>query len=339
VLLVLAGHFGLLPESAATVGVSLFFTLSGFLITALLLGEWAQTGEIRIRSFYMRRARRLLPALVLLLVATAIAAAVRGDIATWLPGSIPVLLYVGNWGYLAGVVPLDLGHTWSLAIEEQFYLLWPAALLVLLPRGGRTLPLAIVSLIVLSVLSTLSDFPSMGLAYYGSPQRAKELLAGGLIAALSFHRGRDVVPWTPIAVFAGVVLAFSCLTPWMMELGPLAFVLPTAIIVAWVAGHPRLFAWAPLTGTGRISYGLYLYHYPLVGLAPAFVLVPITFALAMASWILVERRFTRRRSQPTLDPGSASVLGPLPEPPTLRRRAHLGTSAVAAEGELAIRPI
>jgi peptidoglycan/LPS O-acetylase OafA/YrhL len=296
VLLVLLGHFGLIPESAATVGVTLFFVLSGYLITGLLLGEHARSGRVDLLAFYIRRARRLLPALALLLVALAGVAWLRGDLDRWAAGAIPVVFYVGNWGFLAGVVPRDLWHTWSLAIEEQFYLLWPMTLALLMGRGLQAVRIGLVVLICLSLLVTLPSWPGMGLAYYGTAERAKELLAGSLIAVLAFSAGRDPTPSPLAAGLAALCLVPFCVFGWTSALGPLLLVLPASVLVAWFAAGPSRLARWPLTGTGRISYGLYLFHYPLIGLAAWPVLIAATYGLAAASWWGVERHVVRRRS-------------------------------------------
>ena len=294
VLLVLAGHFHIVDEVAATVGVSLFFVLSGYLITALLLGEWRERGSIDYRRFYLRRAKRLLPALATLLCFLAVAATLRGDLDRWLPGAALAALYVGNWAYLAGMLPHDLGHTWSLAIEEQFYLVWPILLASLVGRGFLALRLGVVLLIVVSVVLTLPHIGTMGMGYYGSPQRAKELLAGALIAIITVQAGRDLAIPTPVAILAAAFMAWCAVA--MDALGPLVYAIPAAVIVAWAAANPHALAWKPLSGTGRISYGLYLYHYPLMGIAaPPLLLVGVSYAIALASWLLVERRFLAPR--------------------------------------------
>jgi peptidoglycan/LPS O-acetylase OafA/YrhL len=313
ILLVLLGHFGVIDEAAATVGVSLFFALSGYLITGLLLGEWADHGGISFGAFYLRRARRLLPALIILLVVAGTAAAVRGELENWLPGAATVVLYVANWGYLTGIVPQELSHTWSLAIEEQFYLLWPGAFLLMARRGLPALTVGIAVLIAASIVSILPWYPGMGLAYYGSPQRAVGLLVGVLLAVLSYRAGRDVEAPRILAVLSvGALMVTGLAGAFQVVMAPLVPFL-CATIVAWFAARPQVLAWPPLTGTGRISYGLYLYHYPLVGMAPALVLFPATYALALASWILVERRVIRRRTQvvPTAgSPATASAAEP-----------------------------
>jgi peptidoglycan/LPS O-acetylase OafA/YrhL len=290
VLLVLAGHFHLVDEVAATVGVSLFFVLSGYLITALLLGEWGERGRIDYRRFYLRRARRLLPALAVILGVLGVAAAAHGELDRWLPGAALAALYAGNWAFLLGMLPQNLAHTWSLAIEEQFYLVWPILLASLARPGFVALRVCVVALIVGSVVLTLPHIGTMGMGYYGSPQRAKELLAGALLAIVCVRAGRDLAIPTPVAIFAVGFMAWCAGA--MDALGPLVYVMPATVIVAWAAAHPHAFAWKPLTSTGRISYGLYLYHYPLIGIAaPALALIGVAYALACASWLLVERRF------------------------------------------------
>jgi peptidoglycan/LPS O-acetylase OafA/YrhL len=161
-------------------------------------------------------------------------------------------------------------------------------------RGLTVLRACVGLLIIASVLVSLPYIGSMEAGYYGSPQRAKELLAGALVAVAAFNLGRDLVMPTWVALFAGGFLAWTALA--MSAMGPLTYAVPCAVIVAWAAGHPRALAWLPLVGTGRISYGLYLYHYPLIGLALSpLLLVGLTFAAASASWFLVERRFVSRR--------------------------------------------
>jgi peptidoglycan/LPS O-acetylase OafA/YrhL len=248
---------------------------------------------------------------VLLLVAMGAIAFANGELGDWVPRTVPVLLYVENWAYLVGYFNQELAHTWSLSIEEQFYLVWPLLLLVL--ARTRWLLVGTIGLVAGSVLVTLPDFPGMGVAYYGSPERAKELLAGCLVAIVAFRIGRDLRPWTPIAALAGAILLASCFVPGMGHIGTLVYFVPAAVVVAWAAAHPTFAAWRPVTGTGRISYGLYLYHYPLIGLAAWPVLMAATFAFAVASWFLVERPMVRRRpvTDPQAEPESRPVLGPL----------------------------
>ena len=157
VLAVLGFHGGVPFMRGGFLGVDVFFVLSGFLITSLLYEEWRRTGAIRLRAFYMRRVLRLLPALILLLLALTI-------YAIWLPWPDQrarlraeiafTLLYVANWALAFRLVP-DLGflaHAWSLAIEEQFYLVWPLALLLLL-RSGVRLP-RVIALVMLAIVAS-----------------------------------------------------------------------------------------------------------------------------------------------------------------------------------------
>jgi len=147
VLGVLLYHGGAPLVSGGFLGVNVFFVLSGFLITTLLLGEWGEHLTLRLGAFWARRARRLLPALLLMLLGVAVLAKVfvPGEFATLRLDSLSTLFYVANWHFIIGgadyftstAQPSPLGHMWSLAIEEQFYIVWPPVLLLLLHVGRR----------------------------------------------------------------------------------------------------------------------------------------------------------------------------------------------------------
>jgi peptidoglycan/LPS O-acetylase OafA/YrhL len=302
VLLVLAGHFGM-PGLAAggSVGVSLFFVLSGYLITGLLVGEHAETGRIDLRAFYIRRARWLLPALSILLCMVGTSMIVSGDLGSWLPDAASVALYVGNWWWLMGHDLTGVAHTWSLAVEEQFYILWPATLLVL---GRRSVPGAL-SIVALSFLVTMLLIGDYDRAMYGSDARVKDLLLGATVALVSVRRGADLRVPTSAALLSVLILAIVA-SNVLKVAAPLLTSVPCAVLVAWVAARPNLGSWRPLIFTGRISYGLYLYHFPLeagpfavfdgLDLWPRMIALFVTsYALAIASWYLIERRFLVRR--------------------------------------------
>ena len=298
---VLASHFevpGL--RGAGSVGVALFFALSGYLITGILLEG------IDLRRFYARRIRRLLPALIVLLVIVGAWSLLLGRGPAYLDDARSVLLYVGNWSLLSGQPLVALGHTWSLAIEEQFYIAWPVILWLSLRIGVRA---AIAVAIAGIALSFIAGFAFTSHVFIGSDARAKDLLMGCLIALLSRHFGRDIAPRTWIAALAAVALAGLVMTP---DEGTALFTgLPCAVIVAWAAARPDWLARRPLTWTGRISYGLYLYHYPLtVNPSSAFhgfdalplwpriaALVGTSYAMAAASWYGIERRFLRSAAE------------------------------------------
>lgn len=178
ILLVLIGHSGpVVLQPVAWVGVTVFFGLSGFLITALLLEERATKGRIRLGAFWVRRARRLLPALLVMVAVTG--ALLVGSGVSVEP--LPVFGYYANWSQAAGD---NLGiwrHTWSLAIEEQFYLVWPLLLSLLPTKRAVTIACAVGIAVSLGLSATLhADFDRV---YYGTDTRAWALLAGCLIAA------------------------------------------------------------------------------------------------------------------------------------------------------------
>jgi peptidoglycan/LPS O-acetylase OafA/YrhL len=276
-------------------GVDFFFTLSGFLITSLLLAAVTRDGVVGLRGFWARRARRLLPALVVLMVGVALYAAfvasrdqlqqIRGD-------ALATLAYVANWheifasrNYFALFSsPSPLDHTWSLSIEEQFYLLWPLAIVGVVAWSKRnvanlTLGVSLVLAAISSVLMVaLYDPVNIGRSYFGTDTRAAAILFGAALAAwLTGHgptrgRGRRIA-LEGIALVGVVVLAIS----WTRLDGSSATLYrggflvcglaATAIIAAAVHPQPgpvrRALSFRPLCALGLISYGVYLYHWPI----------------------------------------------------------------------------
>ena len=213
VLLVVAYHAGL-PLQGGFIGVDVFFAISGFVITRMLVGELAETGELRLARFYARRVRRLLPALAVLLVAVALVGTLASPIASQRVGGLTgvwasifaanAYLYNLGTGYFDLNASLDpLLHTWTLAVEEQFYLVFPALLLLgwrLRGRVGATLLVALAS--GCSFYLALRFSQAYGLAgiahpqrfaFYGSPTRAWEFGAGSLLALAAPLLGR--LPW------------------------------------------------------------------------------------------------------------------------------------------------
>jgi peptidoglycan/LPS O-acetylase OafA/YrhL/lysophospholipase L1-like esterase len=317
-------------------GVDAFFVLSGFLITGLLVSEWHRSDRIALAAFWARRARRLLPALFLVLAAVAAYAAVIAaptELENLRRDGLSALLYVANWGQVAShqsyfatfAVPSPLRHTWSLAIEEQFYLLWPLLVFAVLRWRHRSLRfLAVVtggllaaSAVWMVVLYRPGLDPSR--VYYGTDTRAQSLLVGALVALmLALRRRRFGETATRVLHGAAVLAALSLgwiwvhtseRSDWLYRGGFTLCAVLVAIIIVSVTRRDRaplraLLSLAPFRWVGEVSYGLYLWHWPLyvliserrTGLDGAPLLaarLAATFAVATASFYLVERPIRR----------------------------------------------
>jgi len=397
VLGVLLYHGGAPMSSGGFLGVNMFFVLSGFLITSLLLGEWARRLTIRLGQFWARRARRLLPALLLLLVGVAAYArffATPGEFATLRLDSLATLFYVANWHFVvagtsyfaASAQPSPLSHMWSLAIEEQFYLVWPPVVLALLHLGRRLRPsrrlLPVLGVAVLGALASAADMrwsflhgASLTRLYEGTDTRCQDILVGAVLAtglAIWAQRRRPVpVPVPdlnslemlrahPSAGTAGLGIpsanrrdiqgrrgpSMKPITAWELSsttarvatqllgwvalaylialwdrlAGPTRFLFVGgellvaaavaavlfAIVTAQAGSLARVLALAPLVYLGRISYGVYLWHFPLFtllnaermhlyGLPLLAVRLAATLVVATASYYLVEQPVRRGR--------------------------------------------
>ena len=307
----MAGHSGLpFSGNAGTVGVTVFFVLSGFLITRLLVEEHARRGRVDLRAFYARRARRLLPAAGVFLVAAAAAHHVAGT--SWWP-VLSSATYLANVATLLGVDMHLLQHLWSLSMEEQFYLLWPALLGGLLAARRRWLvPLllsGVLTCTVWRVWLSADGFPASRIMF-GPDTRADALVIGALLALLLPHATHW--RWGALALGGSVVLV-GCIPlgrQGVWTLLPVA--LAAAAAVGWAAQlgpgqEDRLVVRAldtgPLAGLGRISYGVYLWHFPIAIILAARLNSVTTAALTLAlstgiaalSWRYVEQPFLRRR--------------------------------------------
>ena len=346
VVVVVLFHARIARFSGGYVGVDVFFVLSGFLITRLLLREVARTGTISLRHFWARRARRLLPASCVVVVVTVIAAQLllapiaQRPLATdaLAAGGFAInFVFASRLGdYFAsqlGQTPSPLLHFWSLAVEEQFYLFWPLALLALRRRPRRYRRLVTVMMILVAVASFctclwMTRAHPTG-AFYLLPARMWELAIGGLIAVggsawqLVSPTARGVAAWIGVAGVATAVLTFdgSIEFPGSAALLP---VLGTALIV--IGGATGAAPFAPvailrhpsLQWIGRRSYAIYLWHWPALVLAEAkwgplslaqrFVAIGVSVALAAASLRLVEDP-VRHSTWVTSRPNRGLILG------------------------------
>ncbi len=281
-------------------GVTLFFTLSGFLITALLLEERADRGRIDLVRFYERRARRLLPALALVLIVFDGMAVLAGESPSIV---IPVLLYFGNWATLTGHDLGLLSQTWTLSVEEQFYLVWPLVLVVSMRwRRGPLVVCVAGATVSLLLRFTIHDGPRI---FYGSDTQAFGLLVGAVLAVLALQglRAWKLPGWAT----AALVLSLFALTPvrdafigyWVVPV-----VVPIVAAVLIWSGTGRLLTCAPLGYLGRRSYAIYLWHFPLIVLfrdavgasaLNGLLMIGLSVAFAELSWRVVERPFLKRR--------------------------------------------
>lgn len=299
VIAVVLYHMSATMLPSGLLGVTIFFVLSGYLITGILIREWSQTGKIDLPRFWIHRVRRLFPAIVFMLcVVLIITALVAPDMLTKLRNDLfAALFWFTNWWYIfqdlsyfeAMGAPSPVTHFWSLAIEEQFYVIWPP-LLLLLFRGRVKkksiqkiiLCLALVSVVLMAVLYIPDGDPSR--VYYGTDTRAFSLLIGAFLAFVLpahrvcghgrkglNHKQREVIGVVGIVCCVGIVLLMVFVdgySPFLYYGGILLVSLLTGgLIVSLV--DPRnsivkVFAWKPLVYIGKISYGIYIWHYPIL---------------------------------------------------------------------------
>ena len=340
IIAVLAVHthhiFGWSILKGGNVGVDIFFVLSGFLITALLIEEWQGNGGISLKGFYWRRVLRLVPALLVLLAALYLFADIffPANEAADTRRSIPVaFFYASDFGL--AFFQLRLGallHTWSLAIEEHFYLIWPLFLLAALKLGATrrrlvvlTLTLAVASAVHRAVLHQLGA-PSVR-TYYGVDTRADGLLIGcatAMCVCWGFLRAHSlrlsVIP--ALVIIGALMFAGSYSTPFMHLGGFTLLAMATSVVIVWVvlapSGYLRGFLeYRPLVWVGRISYGLYLWHYPIFKAAsvlrlawPLQLLLAVTATLTVTSlsYYLIERPALKLKTRISLRPSAISAL-------------------------------
>lgn len=285
ILLVLAYHIPSLPLGGGFIGVDLFFVLSGFLITTLLLEEWRENGDLNLKAFYVRRTLRLLPALVVVLAAMVAVSALTEPppaSAAMRTSAAITLFYSANWFLAFRAYPRpELSATWSLSVEEQFYILWPALLWGMLRAGwsrrailtAATLGMAASAVARAMVWNATGSFDRV---MFGTDTHADGLLAGVVVALLvtggivpRSAGGVRALQGAALVVLAciGIFLPLGWSGDASMFLGGYvavdvaAAVLVASLVTSPWAGLRAIFEWAPLVWLGRISYGVYLWHF------------------------------------------------------------------------------
>lgn len=323
VVAVLLFHLDLTWMSGGFLGVSLFFTLSGFLITRLLLAESRSTGRVALGAFWSRRLRRLSPASIVVLGAILVLSLVGVFEGTRLRGDIAASLgYSANWRFAtAGTTyadmftstPSPLIHFWSLAIEEQFYVLFPLIFVVL----ARRRVVLVTGLLTLSGASLIASFltDSRNLGYYGTHLRAAELLVGALLAVCMEWRtfsneNRVLRLLGPVTLFGALALMVSASPSddWLYRGGFVAVACLSALLIASLCREgplARFFGLAPVVAVGRASYSIYLVHWPLIvlmnpermgfdGWSLDVVRALTSVAVGFLSYVIVENPVRRR---------------------------------------------
>ena len=358
VIAVIAFHEQLSAFPGGFLGVNVFFVLSGYLITDLLTAHWNQYGRLDLRGFWARRARRLLPALAVLLVVVTAATAViePAQLAALRSALLAAVTYSSNWwqalahqSYFARFgPPPPLQHLWSLAIEEQFYLVWPLFLIVILKtcrsrhlRAGLAWSGAALSALAMALVYVPGGDPSR--VYYGTDTHASALFIGSALAlswplrrlgplggleAPGSDRTRipDALGLAGIAVLAWAMGHFAGTDRVLYPAGLLVAALAAGGVVL-AAASPGLVSWAlgrsVLRWIGVRSYGIYLWHWPVIALATAafpqqrpadWIWLPeaaISVGLAAASWRWVEEPIIRNGFRTTVRARGRMVLGSL----------------------------
>ena len=340
-------HAQLVGLVGGFVGVDVFFVISGFLITGLLLREHERTGRIAMPQFYARRIRRLLPAALVALLVTLVVAlnvvapldrpgvGLDGAAAALSIANIRFALAEGDYFATIGT-PSPFLHFWSLAVEEQFYLVWPALIALVAGRGHlrRNVGVALVVVVAASLAASLivTDLAA-NWAFYSLPTRAWELGLGGLLAVAAGLVARvpgrivGLLGWAGLVAVSVAIVTVDATIAWP----GVAALVPAVGTVALIAGGSRawgpgrLLAVAPLRWLGRVSYSLYLVHWPVLVLGPIVVggevdelgrlgLVGLSLLLAFVSWALIETPFRTGlpiltgRPRRTLSVGMAAIL-------------------------------
>ena len=321
VLPVIMYHAGISGFSGGFVGVDVFFVISGYLITSIIIREMEE-GRFSLLRFWERRARRILPALYLVMAACVPVAWVLmlpEQFLSFARSLIAVNLFASNilfWresGYFAAAAEeKPLLHTWSLAVEEQFYILFPLAVLLIWRLGRRAQVVAVAIATIASLgLSQYAAFSFPVANFYLLPTRAWELMAGALCALWMSRRepaGNDLLATTGLLLILSAVLTFDGATPFPSAWA-LAPVGGTALIILFACpgGYAaRALSWRPMVAVGLVSYSAYLWHQPFFAFArisvpgapPVWVMLALallSLGMAALSWRFIEQPFRDQR--------------------------------------------
>jgi len=326
---VIAFHFGLTGLPGGFVGVDIFFVISGYLITKHLLAEIGETGRLNLWRFYARRARRLLPASLFVILATLVAGAFilsPEEQSLYSKGAMYASAYAINlwlirWSFdyfAADATNNPFIHFWSLSVEEQFYLAWPALLMLaawLKPgKRGAILAIGIAGVVSFAVCAWLTTV-AQPWAFYFSPLRAWEFAAGGLATMVPPKLWQQrpkpgaALAWLGLAMIAGAYLSFSEDAPFpgFMALLPVAGTV--LLLLAGAAGVRNgpgaILALPPLQWVGKLSYSLYLWHWPVIVYAAMLMpelsplqrlgCVALTLVLSLFTYHFIENPIRRNR--------------------------------------------
>jgi peptidoglycan/LPS O-acetylase OafA/YrhL len=304
VLLVLALHASYGNFRGGFLGVDIFFALSGYLITANLITDVQGNGRVGIRSFYIRRFRRLAPALLAALVLTRILWTLTSSQTSFGSAAVPVLFYYANWKEaIEGPIALGaLAHTWSLSIEEQFYFFWPVVISLLRsPRNARSFKGVTITAVLVGALVVsrfmLHETGSVLARYESTLARVDELLVGAFCALLqqacggqikAFHtRIATYLAWLALIVLLGLTAISRASAPWLYRGGFTLMAALAMVIILHLIHNPsslltRALSARPLVEIGRRSYGIYVYHLPLF-----LALEPLRVAHSYSNFALV----------------------------------------------------
>lgn len=334
ILEVLAYHLDFSWMPGGYVGVDVFFVISGYLISGLISEEITRTGNFNFRHFYIRRARRLFPALFMVIAATFAFGAfiLTPEYLTLLAESVLAsMVSCANFFFWQGSGYFEIGkqirpllHTWSLGVEEQFYLIWPLVLWIVLRRGRAVYSATILTVFVASFCVGLAFFLLPSAVFYLLPFRMWEFALG---AALVLGRSAEDRRWfndlayvvgAALVVGSAVFLTKDSLYPFYNALAPCC----GAALMIYSGNGARIaapFRTAPLVAIGKISYSLYLVHWPIVvyykyfvertlGIEDRLILIAVTIAAAMLLYFTIEKRFRYARGSSTLRLQPVAVL-------------------------------